>query len=213
MQGIKTRVVVGAAIIGLGAVTWSVGRSSDAFQMNDDETGNVARSKASSRTSASSKESADDLAAAARLNKRKSPKKSMQRPPDREGLEALTGVLGGGFGFDGETAERDEEAFPRPESIEEARTMFTDALAAVETELMADGEISEDKKRELRHRSNLALSDLQDHLDLETPEGKTELNDARRSTRTAMMDLGPLNLERRPSSGGTEAGAIPSPQR
>lgn len=130
------------------------------------------------------------------------------RKPDREGMEALTGVLGGGFGFDGEGVERDEEAFPRPETVEEAREMFTDARAAIETELMGEGPMSEERKRALRHRSNLALSDLQDQLDLDTPEGKAELNEARHSTRSSMIDLGPLKLEHREGAGG-RGGAAP----
>jgi len=197
MAGNKQRIILGIAVSVVGVGTWWLAQSTFAVdseggkEMVASQIGDKAGrtgTKGATKISAGGEDTASDS------NKTRPPR---FRKPDREGMEALSGVLGGGFGFDREAAERDEEAYPRPASVEEAREMFAEARAAVDAELIADGGISEERKRELRHRSNLALSDLQDNLDLESPEGKTELNDARRSTRTSMIDLGPLELERR----------------
>jgi len=203
MAGNRQQIILGAAVVVLAAGTWWLTQSPDIA----DHQGVTPSAAAENGHQApgpgvrpmSQGRGAGDESKPSGADKARPPG---FRKPDREGMEALTGVLGGGFGFDGEAAERDEEAYPRPATIEEAREMFADARAAVENELMAEGEISQNRKRELRHRSNLALSDLQDHLDLESPEGKTELNAARRSTRTSMMDLGPLSLDRRSGQEG-----------
>lgn len=209
MAGTTQRFILGFSVALLGAGSWWLTTSSED---GAEQAGNTDASMGEDdkRKQTGARKPSDDnsgLGGLAALTSEKgaSPK---FRKPDREGMEALTGVLGGGFGFDGEAAERDEDAFPRPATVEEAREMFSDARAAIETELMGEGPITEERKRELRHRSNLALSDLQDQLDLDTPEGKAELNDARRSTRTSMIDLGPLKLDHREES--ARGGAAPT---
>ena len=203
MAGNRQQIILGAAVVVLGVGTWWLTQSPDIAdhqgETRDAVSDNGDRAPGPGIRPMSQRRGAGDESEASGADKARPPG---FRKPDREGMEALTGVLGGGFGFDGEAAERDEETYPRPATIEEAREMFADARAAVEKELTTDGEIAENRKRELRHRSNLALSDLQDHLDLESPEGKTELNAARRSTRTSMIDLGPVSLDRRGGAAG-----------
>jgi hypothetical protein len=209
MAGKTQRIVLGmsVALLGVGG-WWLTSTPDDGDQEASNDAASVRDGARNGRTGLDNADRGEGgLKGLAALNsdKGRAPK---FRKPDREGMEALTGVLGGGFGFDGEGVPRDEEAFPRPETVEEAREMFTDARTAIETELMGEGPMSEERKRELRQRSNLALTDLQDQLDLDTPEGKAELNEARHSTRSSMIDLGPLKLEHREGAGG-RGGAAP----
>lgn len=115
-----------------------------------------------------------------------------------QGAEALARVLGGGAGgFDSAESERDEEQFPPPETLEEAQTRMTEALEDVERALAEEAPITEERRRALRNATSLALSDLTEHLDLSSEDGKSQYFDARSQARGALMDLKPLKIEYR----------------
>lgn len=99
--------------------------------------------------------------------------------------------------MDYDEADRDEEAFPRPESLEDAQAQFGDRLKEVEEALATGDELDAEQRQELRQGVSLALSDLTDHLDLKTKDGKDAYVEARSSARGALLGLGPSKLAHR----------------
>lgn len=134
---------------------------------------------------------------------------------ERRGADALAYVLGGGGGgMDYDEADRDEEAFPRPESLEDAQAQFGDRLKEVEEALATGEELDAEQRQELRQGVSLALSDLTDHLDLKTKDGKDAYVEARSSARGALLGLGPSKLAHREELLAThrgDGGEMPSP--
>lgn len=134
---------------------------------------------------------------------------------ERRGADALAYVLGGGGGaMDYDEADRDEEAFPRPETLEDAQAQFGDRLKEIEEALASGQELDAEQRQELRQGVSLALSDLTDHLDLKTTDGKDAYVEARSSARGAMLGLGPSTLTHREellASHRGDGGEVPSP--